>query len=360
MIICTRGKIGMSKTHQRKLDKFTTVILLSCSKNGAKTLHIPKWIKYPLLLIFIISLASISTLAYNHISYVRQLEEEYSSSASKITSLSNTISDKNSEITTLQHTTQTQEQMLKQVNEQAEIVADKFEKLMNDTSAIGQRLDNSKKTTTTKPTGMIDVEKESTLANQDSKPRQLYSSSLQNPIENDLTQVDSFMDRSKEIYTRLIATEVKIAEHSNEVSQLNKQADILLPYWDAYPSGWPTNGRISSYYGWRKNPTGYGNEFHRGLDIKNYSGANVVATGAGVVVESRYNRSYGYLITIDHGYGLKTRYAHNKKNLVKVGDKVTRGSVIAHIGSTGNSTGPHVHYEVRIYNKTTNPKDYLN
>lgn len=350
----------MRGKHTKKLDKTTTIILLSGSKSGAKTLHIPKWTRYPLILALLVTFSIIGSLTYQHITYVQHLETEYATSSDQITELQTTITNKDVEIDTLELTTSNQEKMLKQVNQQAQKVAQQLNQLEEDKTNIEERLDSSKKTTSTKPTGYIETEKESSLAVSPNQPRQLYASTLSTDTTNiEASQIDTFATDSQLLYEQLLNMESEIALYSNEVSDLSQQADVLIPYWDAYPSGWPTNGRITSYYGWRQNPTGYGRQFHRGLDIKNYRGANIVATGAGVVVESTYNRSYGYVVTINHGYGFRTRYAHNSKNLVKVGDKVQRGTPIALIGSTGNSTGPHVHYEVRINNRTTNPKDYL-
>ncbi len=113
---------------------------------------------------------------------------------------------------------------------------------------------------------------------------------------------------------------------------------------------WPAKShRINQYYSWR----------HNGLDINGRMGDPVYASEDGVVEVSRWNtRGYGYYIIVNHGNGIKTLYAHNSKLLVKVGQKVSRGDVIALIGSTGNSTGPHVHYEVRVNGRNANPLLY--
>ncbi len=99
--------------------------------------------------------------------------------------------------------------------------------------------------------------------------------------------------------------------------------------------------------------------FHTGVDIPGYIGAPVKATAIGVVRSAGWNGGYGKMVVVDHGYGLSTVYAHLNHFLVKPGDKVVKGQTIAQCGSTGLSTGPHVHYEVRYGNKTLNPRPFI-
>ena len=121
----------------------------------------------------------------------------------------------------------------------------------------------------------------------------------------------------------------------------------------------PTIGRITSGFGNRKNPFGKGTEFHSGLDIANSSGTKVKAAGSGVVTFAAYNGGYGRVIIINHGYGYQSVYAHNRKLLVRVGEEIEKGQIIAEMGSTGRSTGPHLHFEVRLNGKSINPKNVL-
>lgn len=147
---------------------------------------------------------------------------------------------------------------------------------------------------------------------------------------------------------------------TEEFVELSEQVDNYLPYIEAYPSILPVKGTITSYVGYRSNPFNYkSTEYHTGLDIKVNSGTDVFATAAGTVIFSGYQAGYGYLVIIDHGYGIETRYGHNSSLLVKVGDKVTRGDIISKSGNSGRSTGPHVHYEIRLYNEIKNPIDYV-
>lgn len=115
----------------------------------------------------------------------------------------------------------------------------------------------------------------------------------------------------------------------------------------------PAQGSISSYFGER-----WGRQ-HKGIDIAANTGSNIVAFQSGKVTFSGWNGGYGNLVIIDHGNGFETYYGHNSKNLVKVGDKVDKGDVIAKVGSTGNSTGPHCHFEIRVNGKPINPLNYI-
>ena len=121
------------------------------------------------------------------------------------------------------------------------------------------------------------------------------------------------------------------------------------------PSIWPAAGYVSSPYGLRFN----GTEFHQGIDIAADMGAPIVATADGVVTAAGWNGGYGNMVDVDHGGGIVTRYGHASAVAVTVGQQVRRGEVIAYVGSTGRSTGPHVHYEVRVNGAPVNPAGYL-
>jgi len=119
-------------------------------------------------------------------------------------------------------------------------------------------------------------------------------------------------------------------------------------------------GWTSSFYGTRTDPFNGKPAWHAGIDFAGKEGADVIATGAGVVTWSATRSNYGKFIEISHGGGVTTRYAHNSELLVEVGDVVGKGHVIAKMGSEGRSTGPHVHYEILKNGKTLNPTKYVN
>ena len=124
---------------------------------------------------------------------------------------------------------------------------------------------------------------------------------------------------------------------------------------------WPVPGhtRISSSFGWRVHPVHGGSRLHAGIDIPAPAGTNVIAVADGIVMDARYMTGYGNTIGIDHGGGISTRYAHNSSLVVGVGTRVTKGTVIAKVGSTGISTGNHCHFEVRKNGQPIDPIPWL-
>lgn len=175
----------------------------------------------------------------------------------------------------------------------------------------------------------------------------------------DLDSVDFDQEISKlNVYLDMAIGEIDSGE--DEFAETTEALGDIIPYVEAYPSILPIeNTYITSYFGYRKNPFGgYSSEFHSGVDLKaRYE--PIKATGAGVVVESKYLSGYGYTVIIDHGYGIMTKYAHNSKLYVSVGDEVVRGDVITKSGNTGRSTGPHLHYEILIDGEPQNPLDFI-
>ena len=125
------------------------------------------------------------------------------------------------------------------------------------------------------------------------------------------------------------------------------------------PNIWPVGGPISSYYGYRTSPGGIGSTFHEGVDIAGDYGTPISATAAGTVTQAGWVGGYGYLVEVKHADGIVTRYGHNSAVLVYEGQHVEQGSMIALMGSTGNSTGPHCHYEVRIHGEAVDPMYFL-
>lgn len=126
--------------------------------------------------------------------------------------------------------------------------------------------------------------------------------------------------------------------------------------------GWPVDQkykRISSPYGYRNHPISGEYKLHGGIDIPVNKGDNVYAANTGTVIIAGYNQSYGYYVSIDHGGGIVTLYAHNSKLLVSANQKVKKGDVIALAGSTGSSTAPHVHFEYRVNGTLKNPIDFI-
>ncbi len=155
----------------------------------------------------------------------------------------------------------------------------------------------------------------------------------------------------------ILTNQVKMRQISfQELDEFLKNQQSLLI---STPAIWPTRGWVTSNFGFRKSPFTGLPEKHEGLDIAARMGSEIHSTADGKVVVSGREHGYGNMIEIDHGYGVITRYGHNSKNLVNVGDAVKRGQTIALVGNTGRSTGPHVHYEVIVNGIPVNPNNYI-
>ncbi len=135
-----------------------------------------------------------------------------------------------------------------------------------------------------------------------------------------------------------------------------RDRSILLAHT---PSIWPVKGWLSSSFGYRRSPFTNRREFHAGIDIVAREGTSIFAPADGVVISDRRAVGYGKILKIQHMQGIVTTFAHNSVHLVKVGQRIRRGDIIAKVGSTGRSTGPHLHYEVRINGVAINPRLYI-
>jgi len=159
-----------------------------------------------------------------------------------------------------------------------------------------------------------------------------------------------------------IASQIYVQSKSfDDVYEMAKNKEEMLA---SIPAIQPVKNtdlkRIASYYGYRIDPIYKVKKFHSGLDFSAPKGTPIFATGNGVVLKTRKSkRGYGNTVEIDHGYGYTTFYAHTSQVLVKKGDKVTRGQIIAKVGNTGKSTAPHLHYEVRKNKRAINPIYYF-
>lgn len=190
---------------------------------------------------------------------------------------------------------------------------------------------------------------------------------LKNQIADKKEQVES-AKKEREKTLKDLTKDLKELERQEDelLAQSNEVAKkiIALQSKEKYVGGkigWPAPGyyKITSPYGNRMHPILKKQKFHTGIDIAVPSGSEVVAANAGKVIYSGYNGGYGNTVIIDHGGQISTLYAHNSKLLVKVGDTVEKGKVIAKSGSTGLSTGPHLHFEVRENGQHVDPMKYL-
>ncbi len=165
--------------------------------------------------------------------------------------------------------------------------------------------------------------------------------------------VTDFVEALNEISQKIEDRNDKFTAMESMLMDSNIQSQIL-------PEGSPVNGGwTSSLFGWRTDPISGKRGFHEGIDLAGRAGSKVSSVAAGIVIWSGKHFGYGNMVEISHGNGYVTRYAHNKENLVAVGDRVEKGQAIAVMGSSGRSTGPHVHFEVVHNGKHVNPRKFV-
>jgi murein DD-endopeptidase MepM/ murein hydrolase activator NlpD len=155
---------------------------------------------------------------------------------------------------------------------------------------------------------------------------------------------------------RLSAEATRQEQSLQELQAYFQDQHFLLA---SVPSVWPTRGWVTSDFGVRLDPYTSERVMHAGMDIAGPHGKEVIAPSDGTVVFAGLEGGYGNVLVIDHGYGIKTRYGHLSAVKVKAGEKVKRGQTIAALGNTGRSTGPHLHYEVRVNGIAQNPRKFI-
>jgi murein DD-endopeptidase MepM/ murein hydrolase activator NlpD len=146
---------------------------------------------------------------------------------------------------------------------------------------------------------------------------------------------------------------------SEDITGLSQIDDQLKKYTSSIPTLWPAYGRLSSRFGEREDPFNYSERFHAGIDIAADWGSDVLAAAEGTVITAGALSGYGKAVVVSHGHGLTTLYGHLSAAIAKEGQKIQKGQLIARVGSTGRSTGPHLHFEVRINGTPVDPLKYL-
>lgn len=205
----------------------------------------------------------------------------------------------------------------------------------------------------------FDLSQFATLTSQAAEAPTLNKLSL-NP--NQIKTIDYSRPDPVDVYARNSGGPLSLAEMDPEDAEIEKQLRAIqaTSSHTSIPAMWAHMGKINNEFGFRRSPFGGRTyEFHAGMDIDGERGDQVVAPANGVVIEAGWKGGYGNMVEIDHGNGLKTRYGHLSKIEVQVGDALTRGQLLAYVGSTGRSTGPHLHYELRLNDRPINPRRFL-
>ncbi len=196
------------------------------------------------------------------------------------------------------------------------------------------------------------------------RKRVLELNGVGGPTEDDSTRFSRLLQEKNEHLLNKVDASLKISNEQasqqeasfKEISVfLDKQRSILA----ATPSIWPVKGWITSGYGKRASPLTGEPGRHMGVDIANEANTPIRVTADGMVTYAGWQTGYGRVIVVEHGFGYSTRYGHCARIDVKVGDEIQRGQIIGYVGSTGRSTGSHVHYEVRVHGMPVDPEKYL-
>ena len=185
-----------------------------------------------------------------------------------------------------------------------------------------------------------------------------------NPYE--IPDITSRQMKTETVMTSLDKLKYNLNQLNVYIEEEKKEQQKLLTELVAYerlldhtPSKWPVASSIASWFGWRVHPVFKKAKHHEGIDLVAGFGTKVRSAADGTVVFAGWEGGYGYLVKINHGYGYETRYGHNSKLLVYVGQTVKKGQVICLSGSSGVATGPHLHYEVRVNGQPVNPAPFL-
>ena len=185
------------------------------------------------------------------------------------------------------------------------------------------------------------------------------------------SQVLSNVKKTREYYLSKLSKEeqdlqAQIDEYNTQVAEIEAEIKMMAlnsigPDYMGGAMTWPVPGytSLTSLYGMRVHPITKAYKLHTGVDISAPMGATFVAAADGVVTKATFNKAYGNMVVIDHGGGVQTLYAHGSEILVQVGQQVTKGTQVLKVGSTGYSTGPHAHFEIRINGQTVDPLEYL-
>ncbi|OGO78709.1 MAG: hypothetical protein A2Y23_08595 [Clostridiales bacterium GWB2_37_7] len=310
----------MKKAFTKRKSNHATFMYIPESESKVVSVRIPLWMPKVMAIALVLLLLGTSSLLY----ITNSINKRYSESKDEISALAAVNSHQKQEI----------------------------EKLQNDAVQIQQQLvENIRALDQIKE--IVGIKKSSEAA-EEIKTIQPNSADTSQTTSDDASQQLSQIKTSyKELSIQLLSQRRLI---DNSVDPVKKQ----VSYLNAMPSIKPVNTKITDSYGYRKNPfTNRGSEFHSGIDFAGETGTSIKATGDGVVIFAGWQSGYGKVLIISHGYGITTLYGHNSQLLVAKGDKVKKEQIISKMGSTGRSTGPHLHYEVRVYGKPVNPSKYF-
>lgn len=310
----------MKKAFTKRKSNHATFMYIPESESKVVSLRIPLWLPKALAVLLVLLIAGTSASLY----MLNSMNERYSSSKDAISKLAAVNQSQKQEIQNLQ----------------------------NDAVQIQQQLEENMKALE-QIKEVVGIKKPSTVKEAPKPPQPAPAGASKNTSDNTSVQLQQIKTSYKELSTQLLSQRQLI---DSSMASVKKQVAFL----NARPSITPVNSHVSDTFGYRRNPfTNRGSEFHKGMDFSGQIGTPVKATGDGVVIFAGWQSGFGKVVIISHGYGITTLYGHNSRLLVEKGDKVKKGQTISKMGSTGRSTGPHVHYEVHVNGKVVNPSKYF-
>ena len=247
-----------------------------------------------------------------------------------------------------------------------------FSDMLTNMEIVSQIMDYDKRIVEEYKALKAQIETQKAALESDRKDKQDYADDLEQTYEEIEAQKKEYKALKAKVDSDLALKKAEAERMLREQDEINDEIAALSRQEAASSSGgggkvysgslvWPcpSYSRISSQYGYRTHPISGTRKLHKGLDIAASSGNPVIAAASGTVVKSYFSSSYGNYVVISHGGGMMTAYAHMTRRMVSAGQTVAAGQQVGTVGSTGNSTGPHLHFEVYVGGSTTNPMNYF-
>lgn len=234
------------------------------------------------------------------------------------------------------------------------------QKIINDYISAQTELEQAKQTVITERDEQVSAKSMLESKQAELKTLQSQKQAIIDELNADIKALEKEEKAAEAEYNNIMA-EVKKAQAELERQRTSSSGSKTAVTKGSGQFVWPSaaSTRITSSYGKREKPNANATSVHRGIDIGAPNGTDVLAADSGTVIVAGTGRSYGNYVVIDHGNGYTTLYAHNSRNCVSVGQSVSRGQVIAKVGSTGNSTGPHIHFEISKNGTLINPMNFF-
>ncbi|MDP4180682.1 MAG: peptidoglycan DD-metalloendopeptidase family protein [Bacillota bacterium] len=303
------------KAKLKKQKKYLSIMFIPHSQDRVKVIKISAFYpKAALLAVILISLViALFALNLNITQQRDSLKKDVSNLSSINAKQKNTLNKKTKEIDTLQEREESINDKIHQVTEKYKELAEKY--LSGDTGSKTSRSGDRTERT----------------------------------FVDDISGLKSTLDELKDLYN----------SQDKDMNSLSETEDKLQKYMASIPTKWPAEGNLSSHFGGRDDPFNSTERFHAGIDIAADYGSDILAAADGIVIKADWYSGYGRAIVLSHGHGLTTVYGHTSEIVVKEGQKVKKGQLIGRVGSTGRSTGPHLHFEVRKNDTPVNPLNFL-